>query len=152
VRLELVRFAYLEDCTLGRLTLPGGVQLATIERPWVPNPLGAGGKLSTSCVPDGLYTLQPYDSPKHGPTWCLVNDSLGVHFDKRPEELVGRTMIQLHVANRAAELEGCIAPGMKTAGHAVAESAIAMKLIRTKFAPSTIGALLIRPTSGTAED
>ena len=153
MHLELVRFAYLTKCTLGVLTIPDAGPIMTIERPWIPNELGPGGKLSASCVPDGCYRLQPYDSPKHGKTWCLVNPGLGVHFDKRPLEYCGRTMIQIHVANRAEELEGCIAPGMKfgdVGGHSVYESGLAMGVIREKLGGS-FHVLRIRPSNGTAE-
>jgi len=46
----LTRFAYHTTCTLGWLTLDE-LRLATIERPWLPNPLGPGGQTLVSCVP-----------------------------------------------------------------------------------------------------
>ena len=43
MRLELIRVAYLQSCTLGVLRAEG-LQLATIERPWIANEDGPGGK------------------------------------------------------------------------------------------------------------
>lgn len=49
-------------------------------------------------IPKGVYTITLYDSPKRGlvPLLCDVPD---------------RTFIEIHPANYAHELEGCIAPG-----------------------------------------
>jgi len=73
----LTRFAYHTTCTLGWLTLDE-LRLATIERPWLPNPLGPGGQTLVSCVPEGCYEVFPHDTPRYPQTYALVNPALGV--------------------------------------------------------------------------
>lgn len=79
----------------------------TAELPWADNHPGQ------SCLPDGVYELVPYESPKHGPTFVLHNPSLGVYATAEdvPEGAVGRTYCELHPANWPQQLEGCIATG-----------------------------------------
>ncbi len=91
--LLLNRFAYLPDATLGTLLIPNGCTLYTIERPWKEN------KAFISCIPTGTYDLE----------W----DSTGrVRDVPRLRNTHPRTQINIHVANYAHELHGCIAPGM----------------------------------------
>lgn len=91
---------YQPDCTTGTCSV--GVQsFFTIEQPWANNAKGA------SCVPEGTYDLIPYNSPKHGPTWYLSNQESGVG---GPE--AERSFCELHAANFARQLEGCIAFGL----------------------------------------
>lgn len=80
----------------------GNAILKTVERPWKNNQAGI------SCIPEGTYDLLPHDSPKFGKCYALEAPTLGVtRFG--PSQ---RTHILIHKANRAAQLEGCIAPGM----------------------------------------
>ena len=52
-----------------------------------------------TAIPTGRYRIELYDSPKHGPdTLQLVG-------------VPGFTNTQIHPANKAEQLEGCIAPG-----------------------------------------
>jgi hypothetical protein len=76
-------------------------QLYSIEQPWNDNAEGH------SCVPVGTYQLVPYVSPKHGPTWYLLNHELGVGAADET-----RSYCELHSANWARQLEGCIALGL----------------------------------------
>jgi len=93
------------DATTGTLKA-GALQLATIELPWAAN------RPSESCVPAGEYRLIPYLSPKHGRTWRLHAPELGVWGQGvlAPEGM--RTEIELHPANWARQLKGCIAVGL----------------------------------------
>lgn len=106
-------------CTLGLLFIPGAQSLVTIEPPWIPspNPEDKGGVKGKSCVPLGTYRLVKHQSRKHGRTWSLVNHELDVvHYegdDRDPDE--DRATCLLHVANYVNQLEGCIAPGTRTA-------------------------------------
>lgn len=90
--------------TFGTLMV-GGEILRTVEREWKGNMPGV------SCVPAGRYTLEEHDSDSHPDVWALVNHDLGVYHYADPE--AKRTAILIHIANRASELEGCIAPGLK---------------------------------------
>ncbi|HWG77834.1 MAG TPA: DUF5675 family protein [Steroidobacteraceae bacterium] len=83
----------------------GNLTLSTIELPWRDNLAGR------SCVPAGDYELLPYLSPKHGQTWRLHNPALGVWGRTLAPEGV-RTEIEIHCANFARELQGCIAVGL----------------------------------------
>lgn len=89
--------SYLPHCTIGRLHLPGMRLLFTVEPPWREN------RVSESCIPEGRYTL--------------VRDATGGHrwFRIPDDEVAPRSAIELHPANRAEELNGCIAPGMALA-------------------------------------
>lgn len=90
--------------TFGELSFRD-ITLKTIERPWRDN------KPLISCVPEGVYELDPHISSKPfiGNTWALVNHSLGVYHFDNPE--AKRTAILLHIANRTTQLEGCIGVG-----------------------------------------
>lgn len=153
MRLILPRYAYLPTCTLGRL-YAGDHALATIERPWIPNPGHPGGTLSVSCVPDGTYRLVPHSSAKFPNCWALVNEALGVYYQHRPAgQAWGRTAILIHVGNTVTDVIGCIAVGMRavtTAGqHGVANSREAMAALLATLG-RTEHELVIRP-AGTVE-
>lgn len=79
--------------TFGELTLPDGWKCFTVEKPWANNERGK------SCIPAGTYALKTDRYHKGGyDVYELQN-------------VPGRSQILIHRANRAAELEGCIAPG-----------------------------------------
>lgn len=59
--------------TFGQLIVPGLGEFRTVEREWQDN------KPFVSCVPDGEYTLLPFDSPKYGFTYLMVNPELNVY-------------------------------------------------------------------------
>lgn len=152
--LTLVRHAYLPTLTLGRL-YAGEHVLATLERPWLPNPAGPGGLPRQSCIPDGTYRLQSHHSDRYPHVYALVNEALGVYYQERPiGQQWGRTAILIHVGNRVRDVIGCIAVGLQhgeLGGEpAVLSSVIAMDLLRTTLGRSR-HALTIRPTAGTRE-
>ena len=100
---------FKEEATPG-VALINGVQLFTIEQPWRDNVQGH------SCIPCGVYQARRYLSPTHGKTWCLHNPSLGVYATPAlvpPGVLGARTVCELHSANWAEQLEGCIAFGLE---------------------------------------
>lgn len=98
-----------DEATVGTLTA-GTRMFFSLEQPWRDN------EQDESCVPAGVYALVPYDSPKHGPTWCLLNAALavmGCATLTSAEVAVGcRTLCEIHSANWAEQLQGCIALGM----------------------------------------
>ena len=95
------------NATAGRLTA-ATLSLFTIELPWDDN------KPDVSCVPAGSYDLIPYDSPRHGATWRLHNAALNV-YGTAFVPIGGRSEIELHSANFARQLLGCIALGLEAA-------------------------------------
>lgn len=98
--LTLTRFCYSPMGTFGRLALPGGGELFTVERPW------AGNAVRESCVPEGCYPLRMRAS-------AVVNDSTEGEFLRGWEvcNVPGRTYIMFHPGNTQHDLLGCIAPG-----------------------------------------
>ena len=94
------------EATTGTLIVDGQ-RFFSIEQPWRDNQAGH------SCVPAGTYLLIPYMSPKHGATWCLHNPELNIYGQsKQPVPAGGRSFCELHSANWAEQLEGCIALGL----------------------------------------
>ncbi len=79
------------DCTIGKLYLQGELICKTIEKPWEHN------KANISCIPAGVYNIEPVNSPKFGETYEV-------------KDVIGRTHILFHKANKASQLKGCIAP------------------------------------------
>jgi hypothetical protein len=102
--LILTRLAIDEGATAGDMEM-NGTMLFTLELPWLNN------EPNKSCVPVGKYELIPYDSPSHGPTWCLHNPILNI-YGTWPVPEGGRSQCELHSANWARQLLGCIALGM----------------------------------------
>lgn len=112
MNLLLERHAYLSDRTTGMLHLEDE-SFHTLERPWIRTPLHKGGMNYESCVPDGVYILQAFDSEHHHNVWSLNNAELDV-FVYKPEKGVaeGRWAILIHVGNYIKDIIGCIAPGL----------------------------------------
>lgn len=87
---RLVRTETDEDGTFGLLCLDTGFSCYVLERPTT-------GEYP--CIPAGTYVFKiRKDSPKHGVVY-------------EAEKVPGRTNIQIHNANWADELLGCLAPG-----------------------------------------
>lgn len=79
--------------TFGRMTHDAGWACYTVEPPWAQN------KPGVSCIPAGLYALDLGIYHKHDyPAYEL-------------RHVPGRANIKIHIANVAAELDGCIAVG-----------------------------------------
>lgn len=96
--LTLNRFCAAPDNngTFGTLTIEGvsGPRWFTVERPWKNN------EPEVSCIPTGLYRL------RHG-TFAAGGGYPDLEFVDVP----GRKWIEIHRANKASQLKGCIAPG-----------------------------------------
>ena len=113
---RLTRFAYLPQATLGRLEIDNGPTLYTIERPWKDN------RPYLSCIPTNSagYELE----------WDRTGRIKDV---PRLRHTNPRTQINIHAANYASELHGCIAPGLdwRVDGHVamVLDSQEAMDLL-----------------------
>lgn len=90
-------------CTLGILYASGEPwELFTLERPWQEN------APRISCVPDGVYSLEPHNGTRWKDTWALVGQTVS-HF---PGEGKPRSACVFHPANLPSELMGCIAVGI----------------------------------------
>jgi hypothetical protein len=155
VNCELTRFAYLSTCTLGWMQF-GPLRLATIERPWIPDPDGGpAGKERESCIGDGVYTVSPWNTERFPGTFILQNDALGVYRQPNlipPGQKWGRSAILIHVGNAVADVIGCIAVGLQHTEPAlmVAGSRAALQRLREVLGTHT-HTLTIRPIAGTRE-
>lgn len=94
--------AYLDNCTIGKLYYRDELICYTIERPWLNNQKGV------SCIPEGEYDLNRYDSAGHPDCFSLTCHDLGVGLTRDYH----RNYILIHVGNFVDDIEGCIAPGL----------------------------------------
>lgn len=136
--LTLTRFCYSPMGTFGRLALPGGGEMFTVERPW------AGNMVRQSCIPEGCYALRMRESG-------VVSRSTAGEFTQGWEvcKVPGRTFIMLHPANTMDDLQGCIGPG-RALGYvggrwAVTDSRGAFRQLMAELAPLDEWTLQILP-------
>src|SRR5215467_11698852 len=87
MKLTLLREPSQADTTFGVLLIDGFLFCYTLEN-------------SHKIIPEGTYKLTKYMSPRNKCEVPLLND------------VPGRDMIEMHVANWFHELEGCIAVGL----------------------------------------
>lgn len=118
--ISLIRDLAGPDFTSGVMTLPTGLRLYTIERPWLSDPLCKSGQKYRSCVADGDYKVVKHASEKFGNVWALVNHDLDVYHwpgevPKGREEST-RTAILIHAGNWSHDVIGCIAVGQSRIG------------------------------------
>lgn len=85
---------------VGSLTVNGVWECYTLER-------------FDMIIPTGTYEIELYNSPKHGKNTPQLKN------------VPGRSNIQIHVANFADELLGCIAPGTEHGKDYVSHSKVA---------------------------
>jgi hypothetical protein len=132
----LRRFGSMPMGTFGTLHV-GDQSWFTVERPWLYN------KPSVSCIPAGRYPLTL--------GFFYSGDGVGGKPDYPAYELQGvpgRTLIKIHRANRASQVEGCIAVGKllgSEAGQwAVLQSAIAYAEWMQAAAEAKVDALVVQ--------
>lgn len=89
-RIHLERFCYAPWGTFGFITLPSGLNLASVERPWINN------QKMISCIPVGEYDCIPRRFYRGGYDAVQV---LGVP---------NRSHILFHIGNYVHNLNGCI--------------------------------------------
>jgi hypothetical protein len=92
--MRLTRIAYLDVGAFGKLILPSGVRLYTVERPWL------GNAPSISCIPEGVYQLRPRPFFRGGYDAIEIMD------------VPDRSHILIHIANWPWDVEGCVGPGI----------------------------------------
>lgn len=96
----LQRIKQTSSATFGEMRDAAGHRLCyTLERPYVDANGDGITDRGVSCIPAGTYQVKRRWSPKHGKN---VYELLNVP---------GRSDIEIHSANDARELEGCIALG-----------------------------------------
>ena len=100
---------YYEDRTEGRLVFPDGSEVKTLELPWKDN------RPFVSCIPEGRYIVE--------------RDYTGRHQFYKILCVANRTHIEIHLANKVKELQGCIAPCMTIFNGVGFHSMVAMSKI-----------------------
>ncbi len=132
MNLLLERYCYGDQGTFGKLYLPD-LTLETVELPWRHNQLGV------SCIPEGVYQIRRGTFSRGGyPNFELL-------------DVPNRSAIEFHRGNRAADLRGCIAPGLRTGcvggNWAVLDSTEAFEQFMAAMRGQEIATLTIRATS-----
>jgi hypothetical protein len=139
VILALKRDTKASDCILGVLTV-GDHKLFTIEPPWIPNPNGGrAGAPYVSCVPAGLYKVEPFKRPCGERAWILSSPELGVFqlpFEvPREQRPRARTLVMIRAANYAYDAVDAIGVGVNrvktNVGWKLERSLDALNVLRT---------------------
>jgi len=105
--------------TRGVLLMPSGRELHVLERPWRDN------RPFDSCIPDGVYLMEPYQSPRFGSVYIVSGGRVSKFQSPRHE----RYGILFHGANRVEQLQGCLAVGLSWRGDFLQHSQAALKLM-----------------------
>lgn len=119
---KLYRESSQPTYTYGALVWNDTILCSTLERPWLDN------QPKISCIPEGTYTAIAFNSPHNGDVWLLENTT-------------PRSMIEIHAANFAEELEGCIAVGIRSVLNgraAVVKSRTTLDMLKKKLPPKFI--------------
>lgn len=99
-RLILTRYEKTQEATFGRLTLPDGTVLQTLELP------DRGNARKISAIPAGCY---------------ICEDNTGAKYGYRLRDVPGRNDVLIHAGNVPGETEGCILVG-RSRGFVVTKS------------------------------
>jgi hypothetical protein len=109
--ITLTRRHYFTTCIIGDISFENRT-VRTLERPWRFNASYPYGIKGISCIPEGIYELEPHDTEAHPSTYALVNPERGVAHEPVAGHANYRTAVLIHPANFPSELRGCIAPGL----------------------------------------
>lgn len=102
----------LKHCSVGTFHVEDHV-FHTIENPFIPISGSRGGKPFESCVPPGLYKLEPHSTEKFPDVWALVNHCNDVyHYPYQRKNENDRYACLIHIANHVRQVTGCIASGI----------------------------------------
>ena len=137
--LTLRRDTSCPDAILGTLEIQGK-KLFTIEQPWIPHPEGGpAGAPYRSCVPPGVYRMEPFKMPSGEKGYVLSNPVAGVF--KLPFEIPKaqrdkvRSRVTIRAANYAFEAVDAIGVGMQrtktSVGWKLERSLDALNVLRT---------------------
>ena len=113
----------------GEWYVNGESMCSNVERPWLMN------QSNISCIPEGDYTIEPYDSPTHGECYIIYNESLGVTKFKNDKGL--RWGILVHTANLVSQLAGCIAPATSLNSKGGSRSRDALNKLKSRLGKKT---------------
>lgn len=118
---------YKKGGTLGKLILPSGFTICSLERPWLNN------KTNVSCIPEGIYHckwIERSASGKYKKVWHVQN-------------VPGRSGILFHVGNYIRHTLGCILPGMRHNNLSVGYSLTGLNKMRKELSGKDFTLLII---------
>jgi len=92
--IELIRLSKTKEGTFGALVVYGYPQCWTLEDPDNENKKGA------SCIPEGIYKVEPHSGQKYQDVWIL-------------KDVPNRDAILIHNGNTIKDTQGCILVGSK---------------------------------------
>jgi hypothetical protein len=155
--LTLRRDTTTPEAILGILTI-GDKRLHTIERPWVPHPDCPAGAPYVSCVPPGVYRVEPFKMPSGEKAYVISNPVAGVHalpFQiPKPQRDKLRSRHTIRAANYAFEAVDAIGLGMErvktSVGWKVERSLDAMNVVRTTINQALDLTLVIEDAGGSS--
>lgn len=122
MNLILTRYSYAPEFTQGRLLVGNALELHSLENPWRNNAPFA------SCIPEGEYEMEPYDSTRHPNTWRIFGDTVGRDIDSLSDTVV-RFGILVHIGNKPTDTSGCVLIGTNSEPARVWDSAEAMRQV-----------------------
>lgn len=137
--LTLRRDTSAPDAVLGTLEV-NGKKLFTIERPWKPHPEGGpAGAPYVSCVPTGIYRMEPFKMPSGEKAYVISNPVAGVYalpFQiPKPQREMLRSRVTIRAANYAHEAVDAIGVGLDrtktSAGWKLERTLDALNILRT---------------------
>lgn len=117
MKIEVVRTKSTDFSLMGRLAIDGVFCCYTIERPY--------DDLDHKPIPEGEYPLRMRDSAHWAPKGYPQVPGI---FD-----VPGRSDIEIHPANRANELRGCIGIGQQAGEDVVLSSRLAFNALLVKL-------------------
>ncbi|MCD6197493.1 MAG: hypothetical protein J7K15_02830 [Deltaproteobacteria bacterium] len=86
---EIIRLqSYVPDGTFGVIRINGEFTCLSLEPPWRNN------QINVSCIPEGQYLAERFDSPKFGETFRFIDVS-------------PRSDIEFHIGNTIKDTHGC---------------------------------------------
>jgi hypothetical protein len=113
---KLIRYHFGLKATLGVFKLNvAHSPIYTLELPWREN------KDSVSCIPEGIYTVEPYSSEKFPNVYQI-------------KDVPNRDAILMHIGNHPYETQGCVLLGMGVSPTTpmVSNSRLALDLLRSE--------------------
>lgn len=117
MKLQVDRFAFSDECTIGRMSINDEYFCWTLEDPFRVNYKVFG----ETCIPGGLYKV-------------IIDESN--RFKRRMPHILdvpNFTGIRIHKGNTAANTKGCILVGYKRTNNSVFESGLAFDALFDKL-------------------
>ncbi|OCG48061.1 hypothetical protein A9G35_02190 [Gilliamella sp. Choc5-1] len=112
--MKLTRLKTSEHSTFGKLQLPSGTVLSTLELPWKDN------QRQISCIPAPIYQCDIVNSPKFGRVYQV-------------KDVPNRSHILIHAGNWTKDTQGCILVGMSNNDTQLFESRKALNLLMNEL-------------------